>query len=164
MRSPIVGPTEDIRLAPGAVPGARALTLRGSSFLAECIALRSLRGSSRLESESDPEAPVEGGQFSSIIVCKECWGLTLVPCGIGGGDLLPLLATSSVLRGEPFSVSAEFGERLRLSVGGWGNGDPVGSIEGRDDLLRNPAWKRLGLAAPRLVASGITKVDSSSVD
>lgn len=67
-RSPIVGPTEDTRRWPDPVGGVSALTLRGSSFLAECIALRSLRASSRLDSESDPEVPFDGGQFSSIIV------------------------------------------------------------------------------------------------
>lgn len=60
-RPPVPGPPangpevmEDARLALDAAVAVKTLTRRPLSFLAECMALRSLRGSMEPHSESDP--------------------------------------------------------------------------------------------------------------
>lgn len=66
-RSPPIEPMEETRLALDAAGPVRRLTRR--EWLAECIALRSLRESIALDSESDPEPALCccGGLFSSTI-------------------------------------------------------------------------------------------------
>lgn len=117
---PLPEPADEMRRALDAAVGVKTLALRGRSFFAECIADRSLRGSTMLDSESDPEAFPCGGQFSSTIVPSDCCGLFRICAGSGGGDMLPLLAASNVRSGDKLLllVSGELEERLRLSDGG----------------------------------------------
>lgn len=117
---PLPDPVEDTRRALDAVVGVKTLNRRGMSFLAECIAVRSFRASNVLDSESEPEALPCGGQFSSAMVPSEYCGLFRTWPGSGGGDMLPLLAASSVRSGDALllSVSGKLDDRLRLRDGG----------------------------------------------
>lgn len=117
---PLPDPDEETRRALEAVVGVKTLNRRGMSFLAECIAVRSFRGSKVLDSESEPEALPCGGQFSSAMGPSEYCGLFRTWSGSGGGDMLPLLAASRARSGETLlpSVSGELDDRFRLSDGG----------------------------------------------
>lgn len=126
--APVADPNDDTRLAVEAAVLVRALTRRALSFLAECMALRSLRAS-MLHSESEPVSDMLArGVFSSTTMGRGRRGLSLVRCAgrdeAGGGDMLPALSASSVRSGDALSGCGEPDDRLRLSVGGDGSGDP----------------------------------------
>src|SRR6478735_10397504 len=75
--SPPIDPMDDTRLALDDAVPVNSLALRAFSFSAECMALRSLRASMPLGSESDPDPDpdpdplLRGGAFSSRMVCSD---------------------------------------------------------------------------------------------
>jgi hypothetical protein len=152
-------PTDDtLRALDAAVP-VIMLALRAFSFMAECSALRSFRASIVVVvSESDPDP---GGLFSSLMVGKSLVGRG-IPSPDGDGEKLPVLVTSSDRKGGVRWVSGELDDKFKLINGGFGIGDPSGRRECLAPFDRNPAWNLLGLAAPKLLTSGTSRLGLDS--
>lgn len=150
-------PTDDTLLALDAAVPVIMLALRAFSFIAEWRAFRSFRASIVVVSESDPDP---GGLFSSLIVGNSRVGRG-IPSPDGDGEKLPALVTSSDRKGGVRWVSGEF-DKFRLIDGGFGIGDPSGRRECLAPFDRNPAWNLLGLAAPKLLTSGASRLGLDS--